>query len=149
MQPAPYAYRNDPAVPPFDDSKPLVVFDGDCVLCSRSMRFLVRIDRARLFRVTPAQGEVGAALYRHLGLPTESHDTYLVLLDGRLHSRSDAITAMAGRLPWPWRAGKALRLLPRPLRDGAYSLLAKNRYRIFGRREACGLSVPELRERLL
>lgn len=149
MTQKPYAYRDDPAVPGFDDGKPLVVFDGDCIFCSRSMRQLARMDRAKLFRMTAAQGVIGAALYRHLGLPTDRYDTFMVLLDGRIYGRSDAIVAMAGRLPWPWRAGVLLKLLPRPIRDGAYSLLARNRYRIFGRQVACGLAQPELADRLL
>ena len=144
-----YSYREDPEVPPFDDDRPIVVFDGDCVFCSRSMRVLARLDQARLFRMTPAQGKLGAALYRHAGLPNDHYDTFLLLLGGRLYGKSDAIVAIAERLPWPWRAGFLLKLVPRSARDSAYSVLAKNRYRIFGRREACGLAMPELADRLL
>ena len=149
LQKQDYAYREDPEVPPFDDGRPLIVFDGDCVFCSRSMRLIARMDRARLYRMTPAQGALGTALYRHAGLPTNRYDTFLVVLDGRIHGKSDAILAIAERLPWPWRAGSLIRVVPRTLRDAAYGLLARNRYRIFGRREACGIAMPELAERLL
>ena len=146
---AAYAYRDDPRVPRFDDSRPLVVFDGDCILCSRSMRLLARADRKGQFRMTPAQQPLGQALYAHLGLPTDRFDTYLVLADGLIHQRSDALVAMARRLPWPWRAAALLRLVPRRLRDGGYDLLARNRYRLFGRKVACGLADPALTDRLL
>lgn len=147
--PPPYAYRDDPLVPAFDDARPLVVFDGDCVLCLRSMRLLARADRNGVFRMTAAQQPVGQGLYAHLGLPTGRFDTYLVLAGGRIHQRSDAVLAIASLLPWPWRAATLLRLVPRRLRDAAYDLVARNRYRLFGRRTACGLADPALKDRLL
>lgn len=149
MEPRPYAYRDDPGVPEFDDSRPLIVFDGDCVFCSRSMRLVVRADRAGHFRMTSAQQPLGQALYRYSGLPTDFVDTYLVLFRGRMHQRTDAVIAMARLLPWPWRAAKLLALLPRRLRDAGYDLVARNRYRLFGREPACGLADPALRDRLL
>lgn len=145
-EPQAFAWRSDPRVPAFDDSRPLVVFDGDCVLCSRSMRLLARIDRGRL-RMVGAQQPLGQALYAHLGLPTDRFETYLVLTRGRIFQRSDALVAMAGELPWPWRAGKALRLVPRRWRDAGYGWVARRRYRLFGRREACGLADPRLKDR--
>ena len=136
-------------MPAFEDGRPLVVFDGDCVLCSRSMRLLARADRRQLFRMTPAQQPLGQGLYAHLGLPTDRYDTYLVLVGGHIHQRSDAIIAIVRLLPWPWRIGSVLALVPRRLRDAAYDLVARNRYRLFGRRPACGLADPALSDRLL
>lgn len=149
MEPAPYAYRDDPGVPAFDDSRPLIVFDGDCVFCSCSMRLVARADQTGRFRMTPAQQPLGQALYRYICLPTDRFDTYLVLIDGRIYRRTDALIAMAALLPWPWRAAGALRLVPRRLRDAGYDLLARNRYRLFGRKIPCGLADPALRDRLL
>ena len=148
-EPAPYAYRDDARVPAFDDSRPLIVFDGDCVFCSRSMRLAARADRAGRFRMTAAQQPLGQALCRHIGLPTDRFDTYLALIGGRLHQRSDALIAMAALRPWPWRAGTLLRFVPRRLRDSGYGLIARHRYRLFGREAACGLADPALRDRLL
>ena len=142
--PATFAYRDDPCVPAFDE--PLIVFDGDCVLCSRSMRLIARLDRGR-FRMVGAQAPLGQALYAHLGLPTDRFETYLVVVDGRILQRSDALVAMAGQLPRPWRAAGLIRFVPRRLRDAAYDLIARHRYRLFGRRTACGLDDPRLRGR--
>lgn len=144
-----FSWRDDPAMPVFPDDAPLVVFDGDCVLCSRSMRLLARLDRARVFRMTPAQGAIGQALYRHLGLPTDRFETYLLVADGRIHQRSDAIVEIARRLRRPWKAAVALAIIPRRLRDALYGRVARHRYRIFGRREACGLRDPALTDRLI
>jgi predicted DCC family thiol-disulfide oxidoreductase YuxK len=149
MESVPFTYRDDPDVPAFDDSRPLIVFDGDCVFCSRSMRLVARADRRRRFRMTSAQQPLGQALYRHIGLPNDRFDTYLVLIDGWIFRRTDALIAMAGLLPWPYRAAELLRFVPRRLRDAGYDLLAGNRYRLFGRKVACGLADPALRGRLL
>ena len=134
---------------PFPADRPLVVFDSDCVFCSRSMRLLVAMDRKGVFRLTSAQGPLGQTLYRQLGLPTDAFESNIVFADGRFHLKSDSVVAMAARLPWPWRVGVALRIVPRPIRDAAYDLVARRRYRIFGRRAACGLADPALMDRLV
>lgn len=145
----PYRWRSDEGVPRFDDAQPLVVFDGDCVFCSRSMRIVSRLDHRRRIRMTPAQGALGQALYRHVGLPTDRFETFLVLAGGLTFQRSDALVALARELPPPWRTLRLLSVVPRGLRDVVYGLLARHRYRLFGRREACGLADPELARRLI
>lgn len=144
-----YSWRRDPAVPRFPDEHPLIVFDGVCVLCSANAQFVLRRDRERCFRLTTAQGPLGQALYRHFGLPTSTYETMLVLQDGRLLTESEAALRIAEGLGWPWRAAGVLRLVPRPLRDGLYRLVARNRYRLFGRREQCWLPATGDRDRLL
>ncbi len=129
--------------------QPLVVFDGDCVLCSRSMRMLVKLDKARRFHLTPAQGDLGRSLYRACDLSTDNFATYLVVADNRVFERSTAIVAIAKRLAWPWKAGAALIIVPRPIRDALYDLVARHRYRIFGRRDACGIKDAALQDRLV
>ncbi|MEM8695077.1 MAG: DCC1-like thiol-disulfide oxidoreductase family protein [Pseudomonadota bacterium] len=144
-----HSWRSDATVPDFDDSRPLIVFDGDCILCSRSMRLILRLDRAKRFRLTPAQGEIGQGLYRHLDLPTDNFETYLLVADGRIYQRSTAVLEIVKRLGWPWKAGAIFAIVPRPVRDTLYSLVARHRYRIFGRRIACGIADPDLRERIV
>lgn len=144
-----HAYRGDPQVPDFDDSQPLIVFDGDCVLCSRTMRLILRLDRKQCFRFATAQGEIGQGLYRHLSLPTDSFETYLLVTNGKVFQRSTAVIEIAKRLGWPWKASAAFVIIPRPVRDALYNLVARHRYRIFGRIEACGITDPELRRRMI
>jgi predicted DCC family thiol-disulfide oxidoreductase YuxK len=145
----PHSWRADPHVPEFDDSQPLIVFDGDCVLCSRSMRLILRLDKKQRFRFATAQGAIGQGLYRHLGLPTDIFETYLLVSDGRAYQRTAAVIEIAKRLGWPWKAGAALVIIPRPVRDALYNLVARHRYRIFGRSTACGIADPAVRERIL
>ena len=129
--------------------KPLIVFDGHCVLCSGNARFVLRHDRKRHFNLTTAQGPLGEALYQHYGLPTDDYETMLVIEDGRLFTQSDGAIAIARGLGWPWRAAAAARIVPRPIRDALYRLVARNRYRLFGRREACWVPTADEADRIL
>lgn len=142
-----YSYRSDPEVPAFEDSRPLFVFDGTCVLCSTGAAWLMRHDRQGRIAFTSAQGELGKALYRHFG--REMDQTYLLVADGVAYGESDGYLRLALALEGPWRAATALRLVPRVLRDAAYRAVARNRYRWFGRAESCALLSPEQRDRLL
>ena len=144
-----YSWRADPGVPRFPDDETLVVFDGECVLCSANARFVLGHDRHLRFRVTAAQGPLGDALYRHFGLARDDYETLLVLEKGRLLTESDAAIAIAEGLGWPWRAAAIARLVPRSLRDRLYRLVARNRFRLFGRRSSCWIPAPRYRDRVL
>ncbi|HEX8378925.1 MAG TPA: DCC1-like thiol-disulfide oxidoreductase family protein [Allosphingosinicella sp.] len=149
MDPGPYSWRADPRVPAFPDEHPLIVFDGECVMCSANARFVLRRDRRRRFRLTTAQGPLGAALYRHFGLRGDEEGTILVLEGGRLFTETDAAIAIALGLGWPWRWAAAARILPRYLRDPVYRWVARNRFRWFGRRETCWVPDPADRGRIV
>jgi predicted DCC family thiol-disulfide oxidoreductase YuxK len=129
--------------------KPLIVFDGLCVLCSANARFVLTHDRRRHFRLTTAQGPVGEALYRQYGLANGDYETMLVLDRGRLLTESDGAIAIARGLGWPWRAAAAARIVPKPLRNRLYRLVARNRYRWFGRRGTCWVPGPADADRIL
>lgn len=133
-----------PATPPA-----IIVFDAECLLCSANAQFVLRHDRARAFLLASLQGTTGAGLYRRFGIDPADPDT-LILVDGdRLYRDSDAVLAIWARLGWPWKAGAVFRLVPRALRDPLYRWVARNRYRIFGRRDTCWLPDPAFRSRML
>jgi len=132
-----------------DPSRPLIVFDGVCVFCSGFVRTVVRLDRKRRFRFATAQSPLGEALFRKHGLRTDSYDTSLTLVDNEAFTQLDGFIAVMAELGWPWRAAKALLVLPRPLRDWIYDRIAKNRYALFGRKDSCEIPSAELRERLI
>ena len=134
---------------PFNKSHPLIVFDGVCVFCSGFVRIVVRLDRQRRFRFATAQSPSGEALFKKHGLRTDSYETNLVLIDGVAFTRLDSFVAVMSELGWPWRAIKALLLLPRPLRDWLYDRIAKNRYALFGRKDSCEVPSAAMRERFL
>jgi predicted DCC family thiol-disulfide oxidoreductase YuxK len=126
-----------PSMSPID----LIVYDGVCVLCSRSMRFVATRDTARRFRFVPLQSPYGAVLAARFRISTENPDTYIAIIDGVARFRSDATLAILARLPG-WRWTRLFRVIPRPIRDACYTLVARNRYRWFGRFDACPLPPP-------
>jgi predicted DCC family thiol-disulfide oxidoreductase YuxK len=127
----------------------IVVFDALCPLCSANARFLLKRDGARVFRLASVQSEAGRALYRRFGLDADDPDTMLVVDGDRLLRDSDAVLAIARGLGAPWSGAVMFRLVPRRLRDAAYRWVARNRYRLFGRRDTCWLPTAEYRDRLL
>ncbi|QHQ33900.1 thiol-disulfide oxidoreductase DCC family protein [Algicella marina] len=127
----------------------LIVFDGNCVLCSRFFRFILRHDRQQRFRFATAQGQLGQRLYSELGLPLDDFETNLVLTGGQIHQNLDAFAAAMTALGWPWRALGLLRHLPGLVKAPLYHLVARNRYRIFGRRSTCLVPEPSLRARFM
>lgn len=126
-----------------------ILFDARCVLCSANAQFVLRHDRRRRFRLASMQGETGAALFRAHGLDPADPESILVIDGDRVWRDSDAVLAIWAGLGWPWRAAAVLRAVPRAVRDPVYRLVARNRYRLFGRRETCWVPSPEDRDRVL
>jgi predicted DCC family thiol-disulfide oxidoreductase YuxK len=143
----PYAYRDDPAVPTFPDDKPVFVFDGVCVLCSGGAAWLMRHDRGRRFRLASAQSLLGKALYAHYGLDWNA--TYLLISNGRPYIKSDGYLEMCRVIGGWWRLFLVLALIPRAVRDWGYDIVARHRYRWFGKVEYCQLIPEEMRVTLL
>ncbi|MEO3415701.1 DCC1-like thiol-disulfide oxidoreductase family protein [Roseovarius sp. CAU 1744] len=127
----------------------VIVFDGECVLCSGFFRFMLRHDRQSRFHFVLAQSKLGTRLYRALDLPTDEFETNLVLVDGVIYQKLDAFAHAMRALGWPWRALSALRFLPGALKDPAYMAVARNRYSLFGRYQACMIPDAAVRARFL
>lgn len=127
----------------------ILVFDAQCLLCNGSVRFVLRHDHHALFRFASIQGAHGKALLARAGLPSDGTPT-LLLVDGpRFWQYSGAVIRIADALGWPWRLAWVAWLVPSPLRDMAYRLVARNRYRWFGRSESCMLPPPGTAARFL
>ena len=144
-----YSYRSDPYVPAFADDKPVIIFDGECVLCSGFARFVLRHDRKRRYRLLAAQSTLGAALYRHYGLGDHDYESNILLADGRVWLKSAGSIRMCEGLGFPWSLAAAARLLPPRMRDALYDLVARNRFRWFGRRQTCFVPDPIHADRFL
>lgn len=132
-----------------DIAGPIILFDAECILCSANAQFVLTHDRKKRFRLAAMQGEVGSGLYRRFGIDPTNPDSIIVVDGDKMLRDSDAVLAIYAGLGWPWRALAVFRLVPRVIRDPLYLFVARNRYRIFGRRESCWLPSPEFRDRLL
>jgi predicted DCC family thiol-disulfide oxidoreductase YuxK len=128
-------------------TSPIVLYDGVCGLCAKSVRFILRNERDHELRFAPLQGTTAAELRaRHANIP-ESIDT-VVLVDGdRAYLRSKAFLHLSRHLRAPWRWAYAFRWFPGFLLDLGYRVVAATRYRLFGKVDSCELPSPENRAR--
>ena len=134
---------------PLAVAAPVIVFDGVCALCNGWVRFLLRHDRRQRYRFAAMQGEHGRRLLSANGLDPDDPMSFLLIENGRAWTGTDAIARVLSGLGGVWRLAAALRWLPRALRDPLYRLVARNRYRWFGRYEHCLLPMAEQRARFL
>jgi predicted DCC family thiol-disulfide oxidoreductase YuxK len=138
MTTRPFSYRDDPQVPAFDDSRPLVIFDGLCVLCSSGVQWMLARDPDGTSQFAAIQDTVPKALYRHYGLDAEAFDTFMVLVDGEPHTRWQGTRAAATTLPRPWRwLATASRVVPDVIGNRLYDWVQRNRIAWFGRHDVC------------
>ena len=145
---AAYSYRADPAVPAFPDDRPIFIFDGECALCSGFLRFLLKHDTHKCFRLLAAQSALGAALYAHCGKKPGDFETHMLIENGIASFKSDAAIRVFAIIGLPWSLIAVTRIAPRALRDGLYDRVARNRIAWFGAR-ACYAPSPSDAERFL
>ncbi|MGA9088258.1 MAG: DCC1-like thiol-disulfide oxidoreductase family protein [Bradyrhizobium sp.] len=126
----------------------VILYDGVCVFCSRWIRFIAARDRDRRFRFTAIQSPYGRRLAQAFGIDPNDPDTNAVIHGGVAYFKSDGALTVLGALPgWSWVRG--LRAVPKLLRDAVYNLVARNRYRIFGKYEVCFVPDAEMRDRVM
>lgn len=127
----------------------IIVFDAQCLLCNGWVKFLLRHDAKGVFRFASIQGTQGARLLAEAGLKVEGLETLLLVDDEGSWQHTEAILRILRGLGWPWRLALVLRIVPAAWRDAAYRLIARNRYRWFGRSDVCLMPTPEVRARFL
>ena len=129
---------------PDDD---VILFDGVCIFCSRWVRFVAARDEAKRFRFTPIQSDYGMRLARTFGIDPDDPDTNAVIHGGEAFLKSDGALTVLSLLPgWGWM--RALLAVPKPLRNAVYNLVARNRFRIFGKYDSCFIPDADLRARV-
>lgn len=121
-----------------DEGASVILFDGVCVLCSRWYRFVTARDPNRRFRFVAVQSAEGRTLAEKFGIDPDNPETFILVADGRAYVRSDAVLRILAELP-RWRWTIVLRAIPEALRDALYNVIARNRYRWFGRLDVCVL----------
>jgi predicted DCC family thiol-disulfide oxidoreductase YuxK len=130
---------------PDDD---VILFDGVCVFCSRWVRFVANRDTQRRFRFTTIQSAYGARLAQSVGIDPGDPDTNAVIHRGVAYTKSDGALTVLSNLPG-FGFARVFVAVPTPLRDAVYNLIARNRYRIFGKFDACIVPDADLRARVL
>jgi predicted DCC family thiol-disulfide oxidoreductase YuxK len=128
---------------------PIILFDGVCNLCNGSVNVILKRDKAGVFRFAALQSDAGREQLKRFNLDKRPMTSVVLVEEGRHFEKSAAALRILKRLGWPFKALYPLMLLPRPVRDLGYDLIAGNRYRIFGKRDACMMPTPEIRSRFL
>lgn len=134
--------------PASDLPEGLILFDGVCVLCAGWVNFIIPRDTEGRYRFVSIQSELGHALAARFGIDAEAPQTNVVIRDGRAWFKADSALRVCRDLPG-WRWTSVFLVLPRPLRNLFYDLIAQNRYRLFGRRDTCLVPTPALRKRFI
>lgn len=127
----------------------VIIFDGECNLCSAWVDFVLRRDIGSVFWFAARQSDAARGLLGGRGLQPDDSGSIALVLGLDVRTRSDAVLRIFTHLPFPWKALCALLIIPRPLRELAYSLVARTRYQLFGRRATCRLGGPDDHERFL
>jgi predicted DCC family thiol-disulfide oxidoreductase YuxK len=127
----------------------VVIFDGECVFCNRWVDILLRFDRHDVFRFAARQTESGASFVRRAGLPEGGVGSIVLLEEGVVRLRSDAVLRMLELLGFPFSLAVVFRLIPGAPRDAMYDWFARNRLKWFGRRIACRLPSEAERHRFV
>jgi predicted DCC family thiol-disulfide oxidoreductase YuxK len=132
-----------------DNGKGIVLFDGVCHLCDGAVRFILKKERAVELKFAPLQSDSGKSLLQKYGYSPNYLDGLILIENNRAHDRSSACLRIAGKLSFPWKLLFPLLIIPKPLRDLIYGIIASVRYRWLGKKETCSLPQGEDQTRFL
>jgi predicted DCC family thiol-disulfide oxidoreductase YuxK len=132
-----------------EPNRHILLFDGLCNLCNGYVNFVLKHDTEKIFRFASQQSQSGQDLLSRFGLPSSQMSTVVLIEGESVYFKSTAALRVLRKLEWPYRGLYLGILIPASTRDWAYTLIAKNRYRIFGKREACMVPTPDLAVRFL
>jgi predicted DCC family thiol-disulfide oxidoreductase YuxK len=127
----------------------VVLFDGTCAFCEGAVTFIATRDPQGYFRFGASQTDKATALLALYGMTRQAARSLILIEHGQIYLRSTASLRIARRLRWPWSLLGGLLIIPRPLRDLVYRLVAAIRHQLAGRSNACEIPPPEIRARLI
>ena len=130
------------------NDKPIILFDGVCNLCNKSVQFILKRDKDQKFLFASLQSLYGQKLLQKFNLPADNFNSFILYQDEKIYSSSTGALKMFSQLNG-WRWMKIFWVVPKFIRDAVYNLIAKNRYKWFGKKEECWLPTPGLKARFL
>ena len=132
-----------------NNESPVILFDGVCNLCNTAVQFVIERDPTAIFRFAALQSDFGQEILAKNALITEGGDTMILVEKGQVYDRSTAALRIAKRLSGGIKFLSVFLIVPKPIRDFVYKIIARNRYRWFGKQETCWLPTKELKARFL
>jgi predicted DCC family thiol-disulfide oxidoreductase YuxK len=130
------------------NSPPVILFDGVCNLCNQSVQFVIKRDPLGKFNYASLQSAFGQSLLKQFNLPADNFDSFILFQDDKVYTKSTGALKMLSQLNG-WRWTKIFYIIPRFIRDGVYNIIAKYRYKWFGKRDECMIPTKELQARFL
>ncbi|MCH5714917.1 thiol-disulfide oxidoreductase DCC family protein [Niabella hibiscisoli] len=127
----------------------IILFDGVCNLCNGAVQYVIRRDEKGMFRFASLQSEAGKDLLVKSGLPQDHLKSFVYIHGDRIYTRSTAALKVAKELTGPVQLLYGFIIIPIFIRDFVYDLIARNRHRLFGRKDACMLPSPESKQRFI
>lgn len=127
----------------------IILFDGVCNLCNSSVNFIIDRDKNNKFKFAALQSDTGQRLLEKFSLNASEFDSVILIDDNKFYTKSTAALKIAKEFPSFWKFLYVLIIIPAPLRNVFYDLVAKNRYRLFGKKDSCRMPTPELKEKFL
>jgi len=128
-----------------DSSHPVILFDGVCNLCNASVQYVIKHDKKKLFRFASLQSSFGESILKQYNLSADTFNSFILLSDNKIYTRSTAALMVAKKLKGFIKFLYGFIIAPKFIRDFVYDVIAKNRYRWFGKKEACWVPTPELK----
>lgn len=128
---------------------PVVLFDGVCNVCNGSVKFIIKRDLSARIHFASLQSAYGQNQLKKFGLPQEGFHSMIVIDHDKVYQQSDAVLEIVKHLKKPWSIFFAFKIIPSFIRNGVYQLIAKNRYKFFGRQDQCMIPSPEVKARFV
>jgi len=131
------------------DQKSIIFFDGICNLCNGSVQFIIKRDSKEQFLFASLQSDAAKKILLQYKWKKNNMDSILLIEDGKVYEKSDAVLKICSHLKWPWKMFLAAEYLPARVRDNLYDLIAKHRYKWFGKKNSCTMMIPKYKNRFI
>ena len=128
---------------------PIILFDGICNFCNKIVNLIIRHDTRKIFRFAALQSDRGNQLLEEYNIDQRKIDSFILIDDKGVHYSSTAGLRLFNKLPWYWKWTQLGWIVPRVVRDKMYGVVAKNRYKLFGKKDQCMVPSADVRERFI
>jgi len=129
--------------------QPIVLFDGVCNLCNSAVQFIIRHDKKKVFMFTSLQSDAGQKQLEQYNFPLDELNSFILIENNKAYTRSSGALRVVKKLKGLWPLLYGFMIVPKFIRDGVYDWVGRNRYKWFGKQEACMIPTPELKARFL
>jgi predicted DCC family thiol-disulfide oxidoreductase YuxK len=129
--------------------QPIVLFDGVCNLCNGAVQFIIRHDKKNIFMFASLQSEVGRKILEQYNFPLDELNSFILIENNKAYTRSTGALRVAKKLNGLWPLLYGFIIIPKFIRDSIYNWVGRNRYKWFGKKDACMIPTPELKARFL